>query len=88
MSHRTDKISLRGRFKASKQGVEASEHQPNSLVSRAPAFVTPELRHAMISEAAYYLAQQRGFEARHDLENWLRAESQIEAALAGAASTD
>jgi hypothetical protein len=36
----------------------------------------------MIAEAAYYLAQQRGFEAGHDLEDWLRAESQIDAALA------
>ena len=42
-----------------------------------------EQRHAMIAEAAYYLAERRGFEAGHELEDWLRAESQLAAAIRG-----
>jgi hypothetical protein len=88
MSPRAERTSLRGQFKAPEQGAEASEHRPNSLISRAAVLVTPELRHAMISEAAYYLAQHRGFEAGQDWEDWLRAESQIDAALAHDALPD
>ena len=32
---------------------------------------------AMIAEAAYYLAEKRGFVPGHELEDWLRAETQI-----------
>lgn len=31
----------------------------------------------MIAEAAYYLAEQRGFEPGHELEDWLQAEAQV-----------
>ena len=31
-------------------------------------------RHAMIAEAAYYIAEHRGFEPGHELEDWLCAE--------------
>jgi hypothetical protein len=33
--------------------------------------------HRMIAEAAYYLAQRRGFRGEHSLEDWLAAEQQI-----------
>ena len=39
--------------------------------------------HRMISEAAYFLAQERGFEPGHTLEDWLRAEIQVKEALVG-----
>jgi len=41
-----------------------------------------EKRRAMICEAAYYLAERRGFAAGHDLEDWLTAEHQVDTALA------
>ena len=31
----------------------------------------------MIEEAAYYLAEKRGFEPGHEVEDWLQAETQI-----------
>jgi len=31
----------------------------------------------MIEEAAYYLAEKRGFTPGHELEDWLQAEEQI-----------
>lgn len=34
-------------------------------------------RQQMIAEAAYYRAQQRGFVAGYDLEDWLRAEKEL-----------
>jgi hypothetical protein len=33
--------------------------------------------HRMIAEAAYYLAQKRGFLGEHCLDDWLTAEQQL-----------
>jgi hypothetical protein len=33
--------------------------------------------HRLISEAAYYRAQQRGFRPGEELEDWLRAEREV-----------
>jgi hypothetical protein len=35
-------------------------------------------RRSMIAEAAYLLAEQRGFEAGRELDDWLRAEQEID----------
>ena len=40
--------------------------------------VDPEVRRLMIAEAAYYCAEQRGFEPGHELEDWLEAEARID----------
>jgi hypothetical protein len=40
--------------------------------------VDPEARRLMIAEAAYYCAEQRGFEPGHELEDWLEAETRID----------
>jgi hypothetical protein len=40
--------------------------------------VDSEVRRLMIAEAAYYCAEQRGFEPGHDLEDWLEAEARID----------
>jgi hypothetical protein len=37
--------------------------------------------HRMISEAAYYLAEKRGFAPGHALDDWLRAEDAVKALL-------
>jgi len=39
--------------------------------------------HRMISEAAYFLAEKRGFEPGHALEDWVRAELTVKELLAG-----
>ncbi len=36
-----------------------------------------DLVHQMVEEAAYYLAQKRGFKAGYEMEDWLEAEKQI-----------
>jgi hypothetical protein len=53
---------------------------PNSLLKSSPASITSEARRAMVAEAAYYIAEQRGFSSGRDLEDWLLAEKQIDAA--------
>lgn len=34
--------------------------------------------HGMIAEAAYFRAEKRGFEAGHEIEDWLAAEQDVE----------
>ncbi len=45
----------------------------------APAI--DEMRYKMIAEAAYLLAQQRGFADGHAIKDWLKAEARIDAIL-------
>ncbi|QBQ56533.1 DUF2934 domain-containing protein [Nitrosococcus wardiae] len=46
--------------------------------------LTPEQRWKMVSEAAYYIAEKRGFQNGTPEENWFQAETQINTLLAGA----
>lgn len=46
--------------------------------------VAPEERARMIAEAAYYLAEHRGFEPGHEVEDWLAAEAEIDGELVAA----
>ena len=43
----------------------------------APAINREELK-SMIAEAAYYIAEHRGFEGNYQLDDWLEAETKIE----------
>ena len=55
--------------------VPAHEHEPRGLIDA-------QTRHDMILRAAYSMAECRGFEPGHELEDWLAAERQIDAAIA------
>ena len=48
---------------------------------RSDTCVTPDLRQSLIAEAAYYLSERRGFQPGHELDDWLNAERQIDAAI-------
>ena len=53
---------------------------PNAVVSATATPLvsdTSDERHALIAEAAYYIAELRGFEPGHELEDWLCAEREI-----------
>ena len=54
---------------------------PQAKPDKASVPVTPEVRQVMICQAAYYIAEHRGFEPGHDVDDWLAAEEQIDAAL-------
>jgi len=55
--------------------------KPDSLLEHSPAPVSADMRRAMIAEAAYYIAEQRGFSDGREVEDWLLAEKQIDAGL-------
>ena len=61
----------------------AATQKPNSNLKRAPLTLAPERRH-MISEAACYTAQQRGYEPGHEMKDWPLAERQTNISRAGA----
>jgi DnaK suppressor protein len=52
----------------------------NSDSSATPAatFIEPERRHAMISDAAYFLSEGRDFRPGRELDDWLTAEREID----------
>lgn len=40
--------------------------------------ISPDERQRLIAEAAYYIAERRGFAAGCELDDWLQAEAEIE----------
>jgi len=56
--------------------------QPQPRRRAVQPSVEPEVRELMIAEAAYYIAERRGFEAGAELDDWLEAESEIDRLLA------
>lgn len=58
-----------------------SAKQQKVIVEVTEAAITPEDRLEMISEAAYYISAQYGFDpSRNDL-NWLQAEKEVDSML-------
>jgi Holliday junction resolvase-like predicted endonuclease len=55
-------------------------------VTNFSSFVGPEKRAALIAEAAYFLAEKRGFSQGHETEDWLAAENEVDARLLRAES--
>ena len=45
------------------------------------ADITPEERHRMVAEAAYYRAEQHGFNPDRHMEDWLAAEAEVDTLL-------
>jgi hypothetical protein len=69
---------------SAKSTPRARTHAPQSstVASEAAALAGPEARHGIIAQAAYFRAQQRGFEPGRELEDWLTAEAEVDAMLA------
>jgi hypothetical protein len=49
--------------------------------SRPRQSITPEQRHHMIAEAAYFRALRRGFRGDAEMRDWLEAEVEVDARL-------
>jgi hypothetical protein len=64
-------------------GRSTSRSAPKTTPARPlpPALIDQELRRGMIAQAAYYRAERRGFEPGHEAEDWVAAESEVDAAL-------
>lgn len=54
-----------------------SEERAEPLASELRASLTQEEIRALIAEAAYHRARQRGFAPGHELEDWVEAEAQV-----------
>jgi hypothetical protein len=49
--------------------------------AKAVPSVTPEARWQMISEAAYFMAEKRGFTGGNPCDDWTHAEAQVDALI-------
>jgi hypothetical protein len=76
--------AIRKRAIEARTGRKRAQKQPPtpSIVTRSSAYVEPQEREAMIGEAAYFRSAHRGFEPGHEVDDWLAAEAEIDAALA------
>jgi hypothetical protein len=54
---------------------------PKPAAAKPVPAVTPEERWQMISEAAYFLAEKRGFSGGNPCDDWVQAEQQVDALL-------
>lgn len=54
-----------------------SEERAEPLASELRAPFTDEEIHALIAEAAYHRARERGFAPGHEQEDWIEAEAQV-----------
>jgi len=50
----------------------------------ASAKIVPEQRLQLIAQAAYFIAERRGFAPGNEIEDWLQAEAEIEASIKAA----
>jgi len=72
-------IKKRAPRKAAAPATAAAEKAKPAI---APAsFVGPGQRAALIAKTAYYRAENRGFAPGHETEDWLAAESEVDAKL-------
>lgn len=59
------------------RATSASETRPDDVSLKSPASdESAALRHEAIAQGAYFLAEARGFEPGHELDDWLAAEQQ------------
>jgi hypothetical protein len=65
-----------------KQGAARSAAKGATARSQAEGGLEQEERHRMITEAAYLIAEQRGFQGDMALDDWLQAEAEVEAKFA------
>ena len=54
---------------------------PGPGQSIAAELIDPQTRHRIISQAAYFRAERRGFEPGHEVEDWCAAEAEVDGAL-------
>jgi hypothetical protein len=58
--------------------------KPKANSAAAAVTVAEDVRRAMIAEAAYYHAERRGFAPGDEVQDWLKAEAEVDALLTGA----
>ena len=81
--HTTSSPHPRGKSAVPPSAPPTASATPGIIVEMASQIaserlIDPEVKWLMIAEAAYYCAEQRGFEPGHELEDWLEAEARID----------
>ena len=78
----THASTTKGTVKLKKPALGKSKSTQNKPTRSATGkFVTPEQRQLMIAEAAYFMAEKRGFTEGDQEADWLCAETQIDKML-------
>jgi DUF2934 family protein len=67
--------------KVKKSAPRKAQGKKTAAASPFTQFVDPRKRAALIAEAAYFRAEKRGFAPGHETEDWLAAESEVDARL-------
>ena len=73
-------LSIESEFASQRATCPDSEKAIDERVAEPTAIFNSDAsmaRRRMIAEAAYYRAQQRGFQPGYELEDWLAAENEI-----------
>jgi hypothetical protein len=82
---RRKKQAAEAQFHDEKVGLGSHASHEGSIklkeVWTAKTAVSAEARQKMIAEAAYYLAEKRGFTGNEAYDDWMRAEAEIDAML-------
>jgi hypothetical protein len=73
--------SSHGRRQRRDRPVRAARSPVAADGAAAVGGIDRETRLTMICDAAYFLAERRGFASGHELDDWLAAEKQIDLAL-------
>lgn len=63
---------------------KAATRKPAATPQATSAQPAPERRQQLIAETAYFIAERRGFAPGNELDDWLRAEAEVEARIKGA----
>jgi hypothetical protein len=71
-------IKKRAPRKTAAPAISAAKAKPDGATA---SFVGPGQRAALIAKAAYYRAEKRGFAPGNETEDWLAAESEVDAKL-------
>ncbi|MFI4888955.1 MAG: DUF2934 domain-containing protein [Steroidobacterales bacterium] len=77
------KSSPRGNHPSPEVAAIALEAAQRRRATPRTALQSSEERRAAIADAAYRIAQSRGFEPGHELDDWLAAEEQVNQRLIG-----
>ena len=84
-SSRPPKSPSKKKAMPTKRGKTTSKKATSPSKQTTPS-VTPEQRQQMIKEAAYFIAESRGFSPHDCLDCWLEAEAEINKQLSGTVS--
>lgn len=68
-----------------RESIDRLEEEPTAAIMESTLQPpTQQEREQMVAVAAYYRALKRNFEPGHELEDWLEAEAEVDAALRAA----